>query len=1123
MSVVLTISEADRSLSNDDWALGVRLFDAIAVLFTAVESRMSLPRAAFELWYNGRALQDAQRLADAGIEDDSLILLVRRREEPQVSSTVPRPFLRPVGGAHWPQELETALAASNRGLAREGPRLASDGEGGTYFLPGDSGDGTTVACFKPRDEESGAPGNPKRFVGEFGTPGLRAGLVSGESYAREVAAYMLDHDGLAGVPATALAEGAHSGFNNGGARVMRKLGSIQVFIPDAQPADAFGPSVLPLESVQAIALLDMRLLNLDRNADNLLVVQDGETAPGASGRPTLRLVPIDHGCTIPGDLGVAWVDWVWLGWPQLRAPLSPRLRRYVAALDVERDVRRLRAAFGTALQPQCYTTMRLTHLVLQRAVAAGLTLADVADALCRTGELTSPSLLERMVSTARLGATAVAHNSRVRELPSLQIDGSRAVGREGPGGRKLRATLSGAVVAPPQVEAPARLSFTAPSLQGGTAAFGFDDSSGSGLADLNAASVLSPSGRRHRRQSVSGSFADVTLVETARAVEVAATANELARPMMAPVAAAAAARAASAIPGEPPPRVQVVRLSRADATRLLLGSSDAQGHMLSSLLSDDFASTDDIDICVAIAWSGGSDSVASDLSNLCVSRPHAGSATDPWLLASPRRILSVLASPTPGATCLSSNLSNPFEATSSAPKQPFTDSARVASIAVSILRCRQSVIDDATKLSNDVRVVSQRRHVMTTAVVVPARLRRLASMLQSRDGAFPSSDKVDGGAAAFGDCSTVDGMLRMAISTALESLPRATLPSDVVTAVQCDRNGAPPQIRVPTATDDNEDGNHSSSSSHSKAWRVMSFTVDALGHVVDVSLPNGRAQLAKPATAPTKPSLHATLLQHGTNAGVAARRAASSLLHACHSTTAVDAIADPPFGAPPASTHQKWLSVPRSGASLERSPSGRGDPDCVDGQSSSRPGQRPQLSPQSLPLSRVITFTAALERLHEFDSRRARTGAVVPDTRGTAIPDHASRSAGTSARHVPNSGSVSDETASAAIAKASPATPPTPLLVRQASLPEMASMSPQVDAPRNSSISAHDCPLNETLVSAPAVAAPTTIWDSDHKVVRASIGAPAYERAFLRFVERQVDDWVATRVNRPAAAQISRM
>jgi hypothetical protein len=96
--------------------------------------------------------------------------------------------------------------------------------------------------------------------------------------------------------------------------------------------DDISPSVIPTYEVQKIALLDIRIMNADRNAANLLArrrrASDGSTA--------WSLVPIDHGYCLRNKADVAWCDWCWLDYPQVKKPLSKKLRQYIINLDVEK-------------------------------------------------------------------------------------------------------------------------------------------------------------------------------------------------------------------------------------------------------------------------------------------------------------------------------------------------------------------------------------------------------------------------------------------------------------------------------------------------------------------------------------------------------------------------------------------------------------------------------------------------------------------------------------------------------------------------------------------------------------------------------------------------------------------
>jgi hypothetical protein len=86
------------------------------------------------------------------------------------------------------------------------PSLSEEGTSGSYFLRSklDNGEAKPVAVFKPIDEEPFAPNNPRDMQASFGSETCRPGVKSGESTFREVYAYLLDHEGFAGVPPTAL-------------------------------------------------------------------------------------------------------------------------------------------------------------------------------------------------------------------------------------------------------------------------------------------------------------------------------------------------------------------------------------------------------------------------------------------------------------------------------------------------------------------------------------------------------------------------------------------------------------------------------------------------------------------------------------------------------------------------------------------------------------------------------------------------------------------------------------------------------------------------------------------------------------------------------------------------------
>lgn len=178
-----------------------------------------------------------------------------------------------------------------------------------------------VAIWKPIDEEPFAPNNPRGMKAPFGSNTCRPGVKSGESSLREVLAYLLDHDHFAGVPPTALVELSHpslqmsplsestvvskeflnlisgllpfykqSNFvkpvspsrspqstgplstrSSENMHAPPKVGSFQTFVPSIGPIEGYSSSIFPIDEIHKIAVLDLRILNLDRNEGNILV------------------------------------------------------------------------------------------------------------------------------------------------------------------------------------------------------------------------------------------------------------------------------------------------------------------------------------------------------------------------------------------------------------------------------------------------------------------------------------------------------------------------------------------------------------------------------------------------------------------------------------------------------------------------------------------------------------------------------------------------------------------------------------------------------------------------------------------------------------------------------------
>lgn len=169
-----------------------------------------------------------------------------------------------------------------------------------------------------------------------------------------------------------------------------KVGSLQEFVRHDDVVSDLAPSQFTLHEVHKIVLLDMRLLNTDRNDANILV---RKRRSATTGQVEYELIPIDHGYCLPQFLEIAWCDWCWYNWPQLKQPLSAADREYVLGLSAQLESEAL--AKKIPLRKACRRNMVIAGMVVQKGVRAHLVLYDIARIMCRD-DLDAPSTLERL-------------------------------------------------------------------------------------------------------------------------------------------------------------------------------------------------------------------------------------------------------------------------------------------------------------------------------------------------------------------------------------------------------------------------------------------------------------------------------------------------------------------------------------------------------------------------------------------------------------------------------------------------------------------------------------------------------------------------------------------------------
>jgi hypothetical protein len=333
----------------------------------------------------------------------------------------------------------------NKGLERKQVPTKTDildCTGGVYFMK--STQGAKIAVFKPQDEEQGMPNNYKGYHGA-GELALRPNFKPGQGYLREFAVYLMDEGGFSRVPATTLARCEHPVFNYPRVKgktgpMYPKIGSLQAFVPSSEAFEDIGQSLLSDLEVQRIALLDLRVLNADRNASNILVSrrrerhdsidcsmsESSECPPSSSSEgctsgeetfcfhdeddyhqhePSLyELHPIDHGYCLPSKLLINEWDWAWYWTPQADAPVHPEVKEYIASLDIESIIEKLTAQ--VAVSKECLFLLRVAHFVTQEGVQRGLSLREIASLIARLDEdIASP--LERILAEAEENAYRV--------------------------------------------------------------------------------------------------------------------------------------------------------------------------------------------------------------------------------------------------------------------------------------------------------------------------------------------------------------------------------------------------------------------------------------------------------------------------------------------------------------------------------------------------------------------------------------------------------------------------------------------------------------------------------------------------------------------------------------------
>lgn len=276
------------------------------------------------------------------------------------------------------------------------PELKCNGSGGAYLLRDQYNN--PIGFFKPFNEEPYTPMNPhKEYLGSVGDTGLHEGIKSGEGYLREVAAYLIDLEkGFHNVPKTYLCSSKHEAYNHMNGINDEKIGSLQEYIYHDTCMSDYSSTNIDVSEVHKIGILDIRILNVDRNDGNLLVTLNPQE--GTNNQDKALLIPIDHGYCIPNKMNIDTLDWCWYYWSQSKVKFSKDTLKYINELDIDGDAEMLHKVLHIDLLS--LRNIKISGRLLKIGAKHGFTLYDIASWIAKGDINNKPTHLEFMISDA---------------------------------------------------------------------------------------------------------------------------------------------------------------------------------------------------------------------------------------------------------------------------------------------------------------------------------------------------------------------------------------------------------------------------------------------------------------------------------------------------------------------------------------------------------------------------------------------------------------------------------------------------------------------------------------------------------------------------------------------------
>ena len=102
----------------------------------------------------------------------------------------------------------------------------------------------------------------------------------------------------------------------------------------------YGDGLYPVDEVHKIGILDIRILNCDRNEGNILI----EKVEKNKNNETVisKLIPIYHGLSMPSDFEIMDYEIAWMAYGASEKPFSKANLEFIEKINIDDDLNLLR-------------------------------------------------------------------------------------------------------------------------------------------------------------------------------------------------------------------------------------------------------------------------------------------------------------------------------------------------------------------------------------------------------------------------------------------------------------------------------------------------------------------------------------------------------------------------------------------------------------------------------------------------------------------------------------------------------------------------------------------------------------------------------------------------------------